>query len=280
MILRILAVYIIIINTAAYIMYGADKRRAEKNKWRLSEKSLFAVCLLGGTVGGMLGMKVFRHKTKHLKFKIGLPALFILQLCLTALLFISAVNIHIENYSKPYLCLPEYSVEAIIVPGARVHNDSVSAVLAARLDAAAELYFQKTAPKILVTGDHGTKYYDEVSAMRKYLVEKGVPEEDIFMDHAGFDTYSSMYRARDIFMIHSAVVTSQNYHNIRAVYIGRKLGTDVFAYAAEDVYIGRLAPYREAFARVKAFWEVNTGQKPKYLGEPIPVSGDGRVTAG
>lgn len=277
---RILLFYVIIINIISYIMYGADKRRAEKGKWRLSEKALISVCALGGSVGGMIGMRTFRHKTKHLKFKIGLPVLFLLQLCLAALLFAAAVNIHIENYAKPYLHIPEYGVDAIIVPGARVHKEAVSNVLAARLDAAVRLYNQKTAPKIIVTGDHAAKDYDEVNAMRKYLMESGVPEEDIFMDHAGFDTYSSMYRARDVFMVKSAVVTSQSYHNIRAVYVGRSLGLDVYAYAAKDVYIGRVAPYREVLARAKTFVDVKIGRKPKYLGETIPVSGDGRVTEG
>lgn len=280
MVITIILLYLLIINITAYVLYYIDKERAKHNKWRISENTLIILCMFGGSVGAMLAMKVFRHKTKHIKFKFGVPAILAVQLILTVSAGVLGVNMYINSFSKQYMTLPENSVDAIIVPGARVHGENVSSVLAKRLDKAVSLYKNNVAPKIIVTGDHGTDGYDEVNAMRAYLTDNGVRIEDIFMDHAGFDTYSSMYRARDIFMVKSTVVTSQNYHNIRAVYIGRKLGMEVYGSAAEDVYIGRLAFLRETAARVKAFFDVKFDRKPKFLGESIPVSGDGRVTEG
>lgn len=280
-ILYIILIYLLLINLTAFAMYGIDKRRAIKDKWRISEFALIMVCLIGGSIGGLMGMKVFRHKTKHKKFTIGVT--FILTLHLLAVLAVGAcfgINAYIEKYAEPYLTVPEKQVDAIIIPGARVYRGGVSVVLAERLDEGVRLYKSGAAPKIIVTGDHGTTGYDEVNTMRDYLVSEGIAKEDIFMDHAGFDTYSSMYRARDIFEVKSCIVTSQNYHNIRAVYIGRKLGMDVYASAAKDIYIGRLAPCRELGARVKAFIDVMRGRVPKYLGETIPVSGSGLLTEG
>ncbi|MCX7714381.1 MAG: YdcF family protein [Clostridia bacterium] len=190
------------------------------------------------------------------------------------------INLHIEKSMEKYMMESDIPVvDAIIIPGSKVYGDTVSYVLAARLDKGFELYKSGVSSKIIVTGDHGKTNYDEVNAMRKYLMNKGVPREDIFMDHAGFDTYSSMYRARDVFLVKSAVVASQRYHNIRAVYIGRALGLETYGAEAKDVYMGRIQFVRELFARVKAFMETQiTKPKPKYLGEPIPVWGDGSLT--
>jgi SanA protein len=171
--------------------------------------------------------------------------------------------------------------QAVIVLGALVFPDgTVSEMVADRLETAYGLYAAGKAKKILITGDHGTLNYDEVNTMRRYLERKGVPTEDIFMDHAGFDTYNSMYRARDVFQVHSAIIVTQRFHLPRAVYIARKLGLDVQGVAADrHVYVG--AGYyevRELGARLKAFGEVVTGKLPVYLGPVIPITGDGRAT--
>jgi SanA protein len=171
--------------------------------------------------------------------------------------------------------------QAVIVLGALVFPDGrVSDMVADRLETAYGLYAAGKAKKILVTGDHGTLDYDEVNTMRRYLERKGVPTEDIFMDHAGFDTYNSMYRARDVFQVHSAIIVTQRFHLPRAVYIARKLGLDVQGVAADrQAYVG--AGYyevRELGARLKAFGEVVSGKQPVYLGPVIPITGDGRAT--
>lgn len=172
--------------------------------------------------------------------------------------------------------------QAAIILGAKVFDDNIlSHVLADRLETGIDLYHAGKVEKLLLTGDHGQSRYDEVNAMREYALSKGVPAEDIFMDHAGFDTYDSMYRARDIFEIKSAVVVTQRFHLARSVYIARVLGIDATGASADKhVYIkGRLFEIREVLARVKAFFELHvTRPKPRFLGAKIPITGDGRST--
>lgn len=171
--------------------------------------------------------------------------------------------------------------QCIIVLGASVHNDGTpSLMLQDRLDKALELYQAGAAPKILVSGDNGQVDYNEVEVMKNYLLERGVPEEDIFMDHAGFSTYETMYRSRDVFCVSRAVVVTQRYHEYRALYIGKKLGLDVTGVYARDVrYTGQsYRDFREVLARCKDYFQCIFWPKPTYLGEPFDITGDGRDT--
>lgn len=171
--------------------------------------------------------------------------------------------------------------QVVLVPGAYVLPDGrPSTMVEDRLLAAYELYRGGKVKKILLSGDHGTVEYDEVNAMRRFLEEKGVPAEDIFMDHAGFDTYDSMYRARDLFQVRSAVVVTQGFHLPRAVWLARRMGLEAEGVVADRwIYAG--AGYyevREILARVKAFMEWAVHRKPVFLGPVIPITGDGRAT--
>lgn len=74
------AIYLLVVNVLSFLMYGLDKLRAKKDKWRIPEKTLIMVAVIGGSVGAFLGMQTFRHKTKHLKFTIGVPVIFVLQI--------------------------------------------------------------------------------------------------------------------------------------------------------------------------------------------------------
>jgi SanA protein len=172
--------------------------------------------------------------------------------------------------------------EAVIVPGAYVFPDGrVSEMLADRLDAGYMLYRAGKARKIIVSGDHGRTTYDEVNSMRKYLQAKGVPREDIFMDHAGFDTYDSIYRARDVFQVKKAIIVTQRYHLLRAVYIARMLGIEAHGVTSDAHNYPRMMYYnlREIAARVKAFLQAGVMHPdPKYLGKAIPISGSGVLT--
>lgn len=183
--------------------------------------------------------------------------------------------------AEPYISQDVKSVDAIIVLGAFVRpNGSLSPMLRERLETGLELYKEGIAPKILVTGDHGTAEYNEVQAMKKYLLANGVAEADVFMDHAGFDTYDSMFRARDVFKINKAVAVSQDFHVPRAVYIGRSLGMEVWG-ADDGLYYPWWfkAVMREWLARTKAAFDVELlHPKPKFLGPVIPITGDGRQT--
>lgn len=172
-------------------------------------------------------------------------------------------------------------VPVVIVPGASVlRNKQPSDVLADRLLTAIDLYEAGKVEKILVSGDHGQKNYDEVNVMREYLLTRGVDAEDIFLDHAGFDTYDTMYRARYLFGVEKAIVASQTFHLPRALYIGQSLGMTVQGVAAERQRYIKDAEFafRERFAIVKAYLDVIVGSEPAYLGTVTDISGDGRVT--
>lgn len=171
-------------------------------------------------------------------------------------------------------------VDCILVLGAGIWGDKPSPMLEDRLLQGIELYKKGVAPKIIMSGDHGREDYDEVNIMKQFAIDKGVPSEDIFMDHAGFSTYESMYRARDIFECKKIVVVTQKYHLYRAIYIGEKLGLECYGVGADPrKYVGQFArEIREILARDKDFVKCIFKAKPTYLGESIPVSGDGDIT--
>lgn len=83
---HIVIYYLLIINALAFIVYGIDKLKARKDRWRISEATLLLLALVGGSIGSWLGMKVWHHKTMHLKFKYGLPAILLLQLAIAVYL--------------------------------------------------------------------------------------------------------------------------------------------------------------------------------------------------
>lgn len=171
--------------------------------------------------------------------------------------------------------------DAILVLGCQVMEDgSLSLMLKDRLDKAIELYKQGISEKIIVSGDHGREEYDEVNAMKNYLIENEIPSENIFMDHAGFSTYESLYRASYIFKVESLTVVTQEYHLYRALYIGNELGIKTYGVPAKKTrYYGQSKrEIREILARDKDFVKCIFKSKPTYLGESIPVSGSGDLT--
>lgn len=171
--------------------------------------------------------------------------------------------------------------EAALVLGAGVsENGKLSDMFRDRIDTAVGLYMTGKVDKVLVSGDHGRKEYDEVNAAKDYLLLQGVPGEDIFLDHAGFDTYDSVYRARDVFEAKSMIVVTQGYHLPRALYIADKLGVEAVGVGADLHPYGGQYPrdLRENFAVVKAYLDVVLQSKPKYLGAKIPLTGDGSAS--
>lgn len=204
-----------------------------------------------------------------------------------AIVAIIAFTVSTYNYTdkigENLTVLLEETKEAdcIIVLGAGIVGNKPSISLANRLDKAIEVYNLGHTKKILVSGDHGQSNYDEVNVMRNYLLEKEIPEENIFMDHAGFSTYDSMYRARSVFKVTSAIVVTQKLHLRRALYIGDKMGIKVAGVEAENSTVASttLQSIREYPARVKAFLQCEIlHSKPKYLGDVIPITGSGTVT--
>jgi len=155
-----------------------------------------------------------------------------------------------------------------------------SDMLADRLRRGVELYESGAAPKILMSGDHGQKEYNEVQTMKQYALDAGIESSDIFMDHAGFCTYDSIYRAKEIFGAKKIIIVSQEYHLHRALLIARKLGIEAVGVASDyHTYGGQTyRDIREIIARNKDFLYTIIKPKPKYLGEAIPISGDGNLT--
>lgn len=174
--------------------------------------------------------------------------------------------------------LKNYDADCIMVLGCGIEDEETpSPMLKDRLDVGIELYKQGAAPKILLTGDNGTEQHNEIHVMLKYTKEAGVPEKDIFCDHAGFSTYESMYRAGSIFNAERVIVVTQTYHQYRALYIGDKLGLEVMGVASDQqTYFGqRFRESREILARIKDFFKSILRSKPTYGGEVIPISGSG-----
>jgi len=171
--------------------------------------------------------------------------------------------------------------DCIFVLGCGVRPDGTpSGMLEDRLKRATELYRAGFARKIIMSGDHGTKGYDEVNTMRSYALNCGIPAEDIFMDHAGFSTYESIYRAKEIFCVKSMLIVTQEYHLYRALYIAKRLGIDALGVSSDyHIYYGqKMRDIREVAARCKDFFSCIIKPEPTYLGEAIPVSGNGTVT--
>jgi len=170
------------------------------------------------------------------------------------------------------------ATEVAIIPGASVVGKRPSPILADRADMAIRLYVKGKVSKILVTGDNRETNYDEVTPVRAYLIDAGIPARDIFLDHAGFDTYSSMYRTIKVFGARSATIVTQDFHLPRALYIARHLGLNAYGVVAEGqggIINGYL---REIPASVKALWDLSFYRRSRYLGPTIPLDGDGRAT--
>lgn len=172
-------------------------------------------------------------------------------------------------------------VDCIIVLGCQVRDDgSPSHMLEDRLKRGVALYQLGAAPKLLMSGDHGTAGYDEVDTMKRFAVDSGVPSEDVFMDHAGFSTYETVYRAKEIFGADKVIIVTQKYHLYRALYIAEALGMEAYGVPADyRQYSGQAArDLREILARVKDFGMSVFKPAPTYLGETIPISGNGELT--
>ena len=171
-------------------------------------------------------------------------------------------------------------VDCIIVLGAGIWGDKPSPMLEDRLLQGISLYENNVSAKIIMSGDHGRKEYDEVNTMKDFAIEKGVPSEDIFMDHAGFSSYESIYRAKEIFKAEKIVIVTQEYHLYRSLYIANQLGLEAYGVGADPrEYVG--ATYRELreiLARNKDFIQCIFKPEPTYLGDTIPVNGSGDVT--
>ncbi len=197
------------------------------------------------------------------------------------------INTYIYEFSSRYfLTVDEASQEnfdCVLVLGAGVWGDGPSHLLEERLNKGVEIYSTGCTKRILMSGDHGRTEYDEVNVMKNFAVKKGAVAEEVFMDHAGFSTYESMYRAKEVFQVKKVIIVTQKYHLYRAVYNARKLGLDAYGVPADGQYnfslpVRTYNNFRESLARCKDFIWCFFKPEPTYLGEVIPISSSGVLT--
>lgn len=210
---------------------------------------------------------------------------FIFALILLTPAVILGINHYVKSSAEEYIVDADETdsdFDCILVLGCKVNGDSPSLMLRDRLSQGVELY-GIASDRILMTGDHGRDGYDEVGVMKAYAEERGVPSRDIFEDHAGFSTYESMYRAKEVFRAKKILIVTQEYHLYRAIYDARALGLDAYGVIAEPSmdYGNQLYfDFREVLARNKDFVFSIVKPKPTYLGDAIPISGNGEATQG
>lgn len=202
--------------------------------------------------------------------------------CLLGVIAATAVNVYVMSYASDYILdmdeVADHDFDCVMVLGAGLWDGEPSPMLKERLDFGLKVYDTGCTDRMLMSGDHGQEDYDEVNTMKAYAADHGVPTDNIFMDHAGFSTYESMYRARDVFDVEKMVIVTQSYHLYRAVYDARKLGIDAYGVKAEKLKYSPMNDVREAVARTKDFIWCIAQPEPTYLGEEIPISASGSLT--
>jgi SanA protein len=168
---------------------------------------------------------------------------------------------------------PKTKVGVVLGTSKTNRSGSENAYFTNRITAVVELYQAGKIEYILVSGDNGSADYDEPTDMKNALIEKGIPEEKIYLDHAGFRTLDSMERALKVFGQKEVIVISQRFHNERAIYLGEHFGMTVYGYNAKDVKkMGGFKTYvREKFARMKVFWDIVFGVNSTFLGAPVKI---------
>ena len=221
-----------------------------------------------------------QKKTVHRIFII------LLCLCILGISALTVINASVKWSTARQILSPEDAakledVDCILILGCAVKEDGrPSDMLHDRLRRGVALYDSGAAPKLLMSGDHGRKEYDEVAAMKQFAIDAGIASSDIFMDHAGFSTYESIYRAKEIFQADKILIVTQEYHLYRALYIANRLGIEAYGVNADyRTYIGQtMRDLREVLARNKDFLTCIFKPEPTYLGDVIPIFGDGNLT--
>jgi len=210
----------------------------------------------------------------------------LLIIIVAALLLPIAIGIALRGYSAWQARTDIYTLQSVpdrpvaIIFGALIYgNHSLSGMLADRVEAGAELYHAGKVKALLLTGDNHIDGYNEPEAMRQYALTLGVPDSALVLDYAGFRTYDSCYRARDIFKVAKVILVTQAFHLDRALLICNSLGIDAVGVAADEMRPGGyethtllMSQLREFPSTVLSVINLLSGQKPTFLGEPLPIS--------
>ena len=288
--IKYLLIFILTMNVLSFCLMGIDKRRAVKGKSdrRIPERVLLWSGFLMGSFGLLLGALVWHHKTKKTKFRIGIPAAILVNV-LVMVFALSAFVVWDVKDDVRYTCVDDATLDQAVVDELKAGNYQCALVLGCavysdgeptpmlrdRLDVGIALYKAGVVPKLLLSGDHGQDEYNEISTMYEYCISQGVADADIFLDHAGFSTYESVYRAQSIFQVERMVVVTQTYHEYRALYIARVLGIDSVGVASDQKsYFGAsYREFREVLARDKDYFKSLLRLPPTYGGNAIPITG-------
>ena len=197
---------------------------------------------------------------------------------IVGLILVLGINFYVRSKTKSLIFSNENEIHTTnvgIIFGAGINGNRPSKYLKDRLDAGIQLYKSKKINKILLSGDNGSDAHDELAVMKTYCFEKGIDTTKIYIDYAGFDTYSTMYRAKNIFKIDKAILITQEYHLNRAIYIGNKLGVESIGFSANQ---GEYRNYnyvcfREYFSICKSVIDVGRNREPHFLGTEINING-------
>ena len=203
---------------------------------------------------------------------------------LVFLILILIINSYVIDITKRKIKtadeIEENNINCILILGAGVWGNSPSHMLEDRLLEGVNLYNKGISSKIIVSGNHRDEQYNEVKVMKDFLIAKGIPSKDIFMDHAGFSTYDSFYRAKYIFKVKKLVVVTQKYHLYRSLYIAKKLKLEAYGVKADrrryrkEIY----RQLREILARNKGFFKCMLKPKSKVLGKQISKERPGSIS--
>lgn len=209
-----------------------------------------------------------------------LPAI-ILSLIGLAVVLVTNSNVTAKTEKEIFTELKDVpKTKVVIIFGAGISGDQPSRYLKDRLDAGILLYKSNKVDKILLSGDNGRNEYDELTVMKLYCQKNGVDTTKIYIDYAGFDSYSTMYRAKHIFKVDTAILVSQKYHLNRCIYLGDQLGIESFGYSADrGIYPGyNYYSFREKLSVTKSVLDIIRNRKPIYLGKPVDINGKSNYT--
>jgi len=240
--------------------------------------------------GAAISQKLTREQTREAIYcgKIcsmkGLVKTALVCVC-AVVIFIIIINLVVIKVAEPLIVTIDEArsfaengdVDCILVLGASVSQYGPSMMLADRLDKGMELFESEVSTIMLLSGDNGTIEYNEVQAMKEYVLKNGggigITSANIYLDHAGFSTYDSSVRCKDIFQAERIVIVTQRYHLYRAVYNAKMAGLDVVGVTAKDTKSGQTArDIREVPARVKDFFLALFSRPATIMGEAIPLT--------
>lgn len=231
-------------------------------------------------------MEFKRVKNKTSKLKKVVAFIFILCVILAQIPIL--INAYVYEYANRYVLTVEeakaHNVDCVLVLGAGVKNGAPTHILQERIYRGVEVFNTGCTNRILMSGDHGRVDYDEVNTMKQFAIDNaGAVATNILMDHAGFSTYESMYRAKEVFQVKSLIIITQEFHLYRAIYDARRLGLEAYGVAADGYFNFSFTKEfyndsREFLARVKDFFWCMLQPEPTYLGEVIPITSPGEAT--